>query len=101
MTADDGLTALEIAFREIPDIIVLDLDLPGITGFEAARRLRASPQTSHIPLIAVTGYSHIAQLDRAQESGFDVVFVKPCAPAALTHEIERLLSSGHKPVGSG
>jgi CheY-like chemotaxis protein len=90
-TAVDGLQAVELAQHTRPDIIVLDLELPGITGFEAAVRLRQSSQTSAIPLIAATGYSHVKQLDQARESGFDSIVVKPCEPAALVAEIERLL----------
>lgn len=90
-TAEDGLSALEQAHRLHPDIIVLDLELPGITGFEAAVRLRAAADTRDIPLIAATGYSHVRQLDQARDSGFDSVVVKPCEPAALVAEIDRLL----------
>lgn len=90
-TADDGLKAVEQAHRLLPDIIVLDLELPGITGFEAAVRLRHSPDTADIPLIAATGYSHVKQLDQARESGFDAIVVKPCEPVGLVAEIERLL----------
>ena len=90
-TADDGLKAVEQAHRAIPDIIVLDLELPGITGFEAAMRLRQSPDTAAIPLIAATGYSHVKQLEQARDCGFDSIVVKPCEPAALVAEIERLL----------
>src|SRR5687768_17275677 len=60
-TADDGLTAVEMAHSKLPDIIVLDLELPGITGFEAAVRLRHASDTRAIPLIAATGYSHATQ----------------------------------------
>jgi CheY-like chemotaxis protein len=94
-TAEDGLTAVEQAHRHAPDVIVLDLELPGITGFEAAVRLRRSAQTRRIPLIAATGYSHVNQLDHARECGFDSIMVKPCEPAALVAEIERLLAQGH------
>jgi CheY-like chemotaxis protein len=90
-TADDGLKAVEQAHQLVPDIIVLDLELPGITGFEAAIRLRQAPETSEIPLIAATGYSHSKQLDQARDCGFDSIVVKPCEPAALVAEIERLL----------
>lgn len=91
-TADDGLKAVEQAHQFKPDLIVLDLELPGITGFEAAMRLREASDTRHIPLIAATGYSHVKQLDQARESGFDTIVVKPCEPAALVGEIERLLT---------
>jgi CheY-like chemotaxis protein len=90
-TAEDGLTAVDHAHRLHPDIIVLDLELPGITGFEAAVRLRAAADTRDIPLIAATGYSHVKQLDQARDCGFDSIVVKPCEPAALVAEIERLL----------
>jgi CheY-like chemotaxis protein len=93
-TAEDGLAAVEQAHQLMPDIIVLDLELPGITGFEAAVRLRQSPDTAGIPLIAATGYSHVKQLNQARECGFDSIVVKPCEPAALVAEIERLLAHG-------
>ena len=96
-TAEDGLAAVEQAHHSKPDIIVLDLELPGITGFEAAVRLRESAVTRQIPLIAATGYSHVAQLEHARQSGFDSIVVKPCEPAALVAEIERLLTAERVP----
>lgn len=90
-TADDGLKAVEQVHARVPDVIVLDLELPGITGFEAARRLRARPDTADVPLIAATGFSHTKQLDQALDAGFDSVVIKPCEPTALVAEIERLL----------
>ena len=98
--AEDGLKAVEQAHLYKPDIIVLDLELPGITGFEAAIRLRESARTREIPLIAATGYSHVKQLDQARSSGFDAIIVKPCEPAALVAEIERLLVKGQQPSRS-
>jgi CheY-like chemotaxis protein len=98
--ADDGLEAVAQAQLCNPDVIVLDLELPGITGFEAAVRLRASAATRDIPLIAATGYSHVKQLDQARASGFDAIVVKPCEPAALVGEIERLLHTPRRTPGS-
>jgi CheY-like chemotaxis protein len=92
ITATDGLEALRQAHLYHPDLVVLDLELPGISGFEAASRLKRSPETARIPLIAATGYSHAQQLDHARESGFDSIAIKPCDPTALGAEIERLLS---------
>lgn len=57
-TAVDGASAIARARQLLPDLVVLDLELPGISGFEAARTLRADPETADIPLIAATGYSH-------------------------------------------
>jgi CheY-like chemotaxis protein len=91
LTAADGLSALSVASQERPDLIVLDLELPGKTGIEVARVLRAQPSTQHIPLIAATGYSQARQLDVAREIGFDAIVIKPCDPEALVLEIRRLL----------
>lgn len=95
-TAVDGLEAVAKARAQLPDVIVLDLELPGITGFEAALRLRQGRDTSHIPLIAATGYSHVKQLNQAKASGFDSIMIKPCDPAALVAEIERLLQESRR-----
>jgi DNA-binding response OmpR family regulator len=91
LTATDGQSAFTEAVREKPDIIVMDLELPGKSGFEVARELKARQDTCTIPLIAATGYSHVKQLDLARESGFDTVIVKPCDPQSLVAEIRRLL----------
>ena len=111
-TAADGGEAIVQAEQLLPDLIVLDLELPGISGFEAARRLRRMPATHDIPLIAATGYSHHRQLSMAREAGFDQVVVKPVDPETLVEEIERLLdltvgvrqphhSSGHRAHENG
>lgn len=100
-TAVNGLSAVEKAMQLLPDLIVLDLELPGLSGFEVAQRLRAFPGTSGIPLIAATGHSHGRQLDLARRSGFDAVVVKPCNPDALVQEIERLLSNSSGGVQLG
>ena len=91
-TASNGAEAIAQAERLLPDLIVLDLELPEVSGFDAAKHLRANPETSGIPLIAATGYSHRGQLDRAREAGFDQIVIKPTDPDALVEEIERLLS---------
>jgi two-component system cell cycle response regulator DivK len=92
-TAGDGEAALAQAERLLPDLVVLDLELPRLSGFDVAKRLRANPETQFIPLIAATGYSHLAQLDRARAAGFDHIVIKPCDPDMLVEEIERLLMS--------
>jgi len=92
-TASDGASAISLAENLLPDLVVLDLELPLVSGFDVARRLRANPETSFIRLIAATGYSHLRQLDRARDVGFDQVVIKPCEPDFLVEEIERLLHS--------
>ena len=95
-TASDGVMALAQAQRLLPDLVVLDLELPRISGIEVARQLRADAATQCIPLIAATGYSHSRQLDQAREAGFDRIVIKPCDPDVLVEEIERLLLSTAK-----
>lgn len=99
-TAADGASAIAQAELLLPDLIVLDLELPRVSGFDVAKRLRAKPETHDIPLIAATGYSHVRQLDRARAAGFDQVMVKPCDPDTLIREIERLLHE-HPPIQPG
>jgi DNA-binding response OmpR family regulator len=91
LTASDGQSAFDEAVREKPDVIIMDLELPGKSGYEVARDLKARADTCTIPLIAATGYSHSKQLDLARASGFDSVMVKPCDPQTLVAEIRRLL----------
>ena len=91
LTAPDGRSAFSQAVKEKPDLIVMDLELPGKSGYEVARDLKAREDTRQIPLIAATGYSHAKQLDLARSSGFSSVIVKPCDPQALLTEIARWL----------
>jgi CheY-like chemotaxis protein len=93
LMACDGPAAFDDIVREKPDVVVMDLELPGRSGFEVARAVKARPDTCAIPLIAATGYSMANQLDRARASGFDSVIVKPCDPQALVAEIRRILNA--------
>ena len=92
LTASNGVDALEVATEQLPDLVVLDLELPGKSGIEVATALRAQPSTRDIPLIAATGYSHSEQLELARRAGFDAILVKPCEPDALVKEIRRFLN---------
>jgi CheY-like chemotaxis protein len=100
VTAADGRTAVEVAHEAHPDIIVMDLELPVLSGFEAARELRAAEDTAGIPMIAATGYSHFNGLDRARLQSFDLVVVKPCDPAQLLLQIRRLLGRANGSPGA-
>jgi CheY-like chemotaxis protein len=88
-TAADGTRALETARAFSPDVVLLDLGLPGIDGYEVARRLRAERSTRPLRLIAVTGYGQDVDRKNTELAGFDAHMVKPVRIAAL----ERLLSS--------
>jgi two-component system cell cycle response regulator DivK len=100
LTASDGHQALATAASELPDVIVMDLELPGLSGIEVARELRSRPSTHGIPLIAVTGHSHVTELDRARQAGFDLVIVKPCDPSVLLLEVRRLVAAPRRHTAS-
>jgi CheY-like chemotaxis protein len=91
-TVGDGLSAVQVATTTSPDVIVMDLVLPGISGCEAARRIHAFPATARIPIIATTGSTHPLDLRRARAAGFDAIMIKPCDPPGLVAEIDRALS---------
>ncbi len=102
-TAADGLAAVRAAAELLPDLIVMDLALPIMNGCDAARELRARPETAGIPMIATTGNTHPAELDRARRAGFAAIMIKPCDPPGLVGEIERVLAAtrtGHPGDGS-
>ena len=89
---ETGEQALSAAHDEHPDVILLDLQLPGVSGFEVARQLRTDDDTSAIPLIAVTGLTPPAGGLRDRWEPFESVVSKPCDPTQLIAEVERVLS---------
>ena len=96
-TARDGLVGLEDARRLQPDVIVMDLSMPGLDGFEATRRLKADPRTSHIPVLILTAHPLQAVKGGVLEAADDFV-TKPCLPEDLEQHVKRLLvrrRSGH------
>jgi CheY-like chemotaxis protein len=75
LEADNGIDGLRIAAQELPDVAVVDIGLPGVDGYEIARRLRANPATRHIGLVALTGYGQKEDKQRALDAGFDIHLV--------------------------
>lgn len=91
--AHNGLQALERAFERLPDIVVTDLNIPGIDGFELTRRLKLDSRTSRVPVVAVTGYAAFtADPGRAQRAGCDAVLEKPCSAEDLESTIRTFIS---------
>jgi PAS domain S-box-containing protein len=84
-TVHDGLSAVEETLAFAPDVVLLDLGLPGIDGYEAARRIRTQPDGRSILIIAVTGWGQEEDRRRSREAGFDHHMVKPLRAAALEH----------------
>lgn len=91
--ATNGLEAIEKALELMPDIILMDLALPKIDGWEATKRLKSDDRTKHIPIVALTGHALAGFAEGAREAGCDAFVTKPCLPDALVAEIRRMLDS--------
>jgi two-component system, cell cycle response regulator DivK len=91
--ATNGLEAIEKAETLMPDIVLMDLALPRMDGWEATRRLKSNDRTRHIPVVALTGHALAGHADGARQAGCDAFVTKPCLPDALVAEIKRLLES--------
>ena len=94
VAAVDGETGVTKAQTEAPALILMDVSLPGIDGWEATRRLKAAPETRHIPIIALTAYVTPSDRDKALALGCDDFDTKPIELTRLLEKIETLLSRG-------
>ena len=90
-TAEDGIS---LAASETPDLVLMDLQLPGIDGMEALRRLRESPRTADIPVVAVTAQAMKQDRERALDAGFNGYVEKPISVRAFPDQVRRFLSGG-------
>jgi two-component system, cell cycle response regulator DivK len=89
--AEDGETGLAAAAAHRPDLILMDIQLPVIDGYEATRRLKADATLSSIPVIAVTSYALGGDDDKARAAGCDAYFAKPYSPRQLLAKIREYL----------
>ena len=89
--ATNGMEALKSAVDSSPDIILMDLSLPVMDGWEATRRLKANAQTAAIPVVALTGHALAGISEGARKAGCDSFVTKPCLPEDLVKEIKRIL----------
>jgi CheY-like chemotaxis protein len=88
----DGPSVLPAAKSYRPDVVVLDIGLPGLSGYDVARELRGQPEFKRTPLVAVTGYGQEEDRRRSQEAGFDCHLTKPVDPEALQAFVARPFS---------
>jgi two-component system cell cycle response regulator DivK len=94
LIAADGEQGVSLAAAEQPDLILMDMNLPVVDGWEATRRLKAAPETRRIPIIGLTAHAMAADRDRCLEAGCDDYDTKPVELTRLLEKIERLLGPG-------
>jgi CheY-like chemotaxis protein len=98
-TAADGFEALELVAAEHPDVIILDLHLPTMDGFEVCRRLKSDEATRGIPIVMMTAaYVSMEDARKGEHSGADEYVVKPFLREVLIHNVERLLPKTPSPT---
>jgi two-component system cell cycle response regulator len=91
LVARDGEGGLDLARREKLELILCDIQMPGIDGFEVARRLKAHPALRGIPLVAITSYAMVGDRDKILSAGFDGYISKPIAPETFISQVESFL----------
>lgn len=101
LEAQDGVQAVELARSAQPDLILMDISIPRMDGWEATRVLRGDPRTSAIPIIALTAHALADDRARASQVGFSSYLAKPIEPRVVVAEIRRWIGDGSakKPLG--
>ena len=100
LVAADGRQGLEAARSGAPDLVLMDMSLPVLDGWEATRQLKADPHTRHIPVIALTAHAMAGDRDKALAAGCDEYDTKPVEFARLLGKIQALLGGPSAPAGS-
>jgi two-component system, cell cycle response regulator DivK len=95
VTADNGVEALAAAQAEWPAVILMDLAMPRMDGWECIRRLRADPLTAEIPIVALSAYAFGEEPERAREAGADMCLSKPCLPPQVARVVRAMLGTSH------
>ena len=92
----DGTEALRFVREERPDLILMDISIPIVDGWEATRILKSDPATSGIPIIALTAHALATDRAKAQEVGCDGYLAKPCEPRRVVAEVETFIGAGRE-----
>lgn len=94
LIARDGATGVQLATTEVPDLILMDLSLPVLDGWEATRQIKAAPATRHIPVIAITANAMAGDREKALAAGCDEFDTKPVVLPRLLEKIRGVLPEG-------
>jgi CheY-like chemotaxis protein len=95
VSASSGMEALDIISSQIPDLVLLDVMMPRISGFEVCRRIKNDPKTAHIPVIMVTALNELADIEKAINSGTDDFLSKPVNKWELITRVKTMLKLKH------
>ncbi len=96
VTANDGAEAITASLAEAPDLILMDMSLPVLDGWEATRRVKADPQTAHIPIIALTAHAMAGDREKTIEVGCNDYDTKPVELPRLLQKIAALIGGGEE-----
>lgn len=89
--AETGEEGIRVAHEVLPALVLMDVSMPGIDGFEATRRLKADPRTAAIPVVALTAHALAEDRQRALQAGCDGYLAKPVEPRRVVQEVQRIL----------
>lgn len=92
LVADDGQQAVEIATRERPDLILMDMRLPELDGYDATRMLKSQPETASIPIVAMTAHALEEERQKAEQAGCDGYVTKPIDTRSFPDQIKKHLA---------
>ncbi len=94
--ARNGEDGIRMAREELPDLILMDISIPVIDGWEATRILKSEEKTSNIPIIALTAHALATDRAKAEEIGCDGYLAKPCEPRRVVAEVEKFIGAGRE-----
>jgi two-component system, cell cycle response regulator DivK len=93
LQAETGLDGLQLAATAVPDLILLDIQLPGMDGYDVARQLKRDARLRGIPIIAVTSYAMVGDRERCLDAGASGYIEKPINPESFVDDVERFLAA--------
>jgi two-component system cell cycle response regulator DivK len=91
LEAADGERGVTVALQEVPDLVLVDIQLPRMSGLDATRQIRADPKTAHVPIIVITSFALSGDDQRAKEVGASAYLAKPYSPRELLQTIRALV----------